>query len=68
MAYWLAKKGLRPLLCILITDGTLTLLIKILKVFEKLNFDLYTHVINWDEFKEMQLAYLKASVVDIEKF
>ncbi|MBP6794869.1 MAG: N-acetyl sugar amidotransferase [Saprospiraceae bacterium] len=31
-----------------------------------LGFDLYTYVINWEEFKELQLSYLKASVVDIE--
>ncbi len=29
-------------------------------------FDLYTYVINWQHFKELQLSYLKASVVDIE--
>lgn len=29
-------------------------------------FDLYTYVVDWREFKEMQLAYLRASVVDIE--
>lgn len=29
-------------------------------------FDLFTYVINWNEFRAMQLAYLKASVVDIE--
>lgn len=33
---------------------------------EKLGFDLYTHVVDWHDFKELQLAYLKASVVDIE--
>lgn len=33
---------------------------------KKCGFDLFTYVINWNEFKEMQLAYLKASVVDIE--
>lgn len=31
-----------------------------------LDFDLYTYVINWEEFREMQLAYLRASVIDIE--
>ncbi|MDX1685591.1 MAG: N-acetyl sugar amidotransferase [Saprospiraceae bacterium] len=31
-----------------------------------LGFDLYTYVVDWKEFREMQLAYLKASVVDIE--
>lgn len=33
---------------------------------KRLNFDLYTYVINWAEFRELQLSYLKASVVDIE--
>ncbi len=32
----------------------------------RLGFDLYTYVINWNEFRELQLSYLKASVVDIE--
>ncbi len=31
-----------------------------------LDFDLYTYVINWKEFRELQLSYLRASVVDIE--
>lgn len=33
---------------------------------KKSGFDLFTFVINWNEFRSMQLAYLKASVVDIE--
>ena len=33
---------------------------------KRLGFDLYTYVINWAEFRELQLSYLKASVVDIE--
>jgi N-acetyl sugar amidotransferase len=32
----------------------------------KLGFDLQTYVIDWDDFREMQLAYLRASVIDIE--
>lgn len=35
-------------------------------ICSKLNFDLFTYVVDWDEFKDVQLAYLKASVVDIE--
>lgn len=31
-----------------------------------LDADLYTHVINWEEFKNLQFAYLKAGVIDIE--
>lgn len=36
------------------------------KIVTKLGFDLHTHVIDWDEFRDLQLAFLKASVVDIE--
>ncbi len=31
-----------------------------------LDADLYTHVIDWEEFKNLQIAYLKAGVIDIE--
>ncbi|MFC2087475.1 N-acetyl sugar amidotransferase [Bacteroidota bacterium] len=30
------------------------------------NYDFYTHVINWEEFKDLQRSFFKASVVDIE--
>jgi N-acetyl sugar amidotransferase len=35
-------------------------------ILNKLDFNLYTLVVNWDEFKDLQLSYLKASVIDIE--
>jgi hypothetical protein len=35
-------------------------------VVSKLGFDLHTRVIQWEEFRDLQLAFLKASVVDIE--
>lgn len=35
-------------------------------VVEKLGLDLITIVLDWEEFKEMQKAYFKASVLDIE--
>jgi N-acetyl sugar amidotransferase len=35
-------------------------------IIEKLELDLYTLVVDWEEFKHLQLAYLKASVIDIE--
>ena len=35
-------------------------------IVEKLGIDLHTHVINWEEFKDLQLAYFKASVLDID--
>ena len=35
-------------------------------LISNLNLDLRTYVINWNEFKDLQLAYLRSSVVDIE--
>lgn len=36
------------------------------QIVTKLEFDLVTHVVDWDEFKLMQKAFIKASVVDME--
>lgn len=36
------------------------------KIVSKCNFEYNTLIVDWDEFRELQLAYLKASVVDIE--
>lgn len=36
------------------------------KVCDSLQIDLYTYVVNWEEFKNLQIAFLKASVPDIE--
>ena len=36
------------------------------KVVEKCGFELQTYVINWPEFRDLQRAFIKASVVDIE--
>lgn len=35
-------------------------------LLKKLNLELYTYVNDWEEFKDMQIAFLKAGVVDIE--
>jgi N-acetyl sugar amidotransferase len=35
-------------------------------IVKALDLDLYTHVIDWREFRDLQLAFLKASVVDTE--
>jgi len=35
-------------------------------IVKKLDIDLYTHVIDWDEFKDIQLSFLKASTPDSE--
>ena len=35
-------------------------------IVQKLGFDLHTEVIDWEEFRDIQRAFLKASVIDIE--
>lgn len=65
---WLVKDlGLRPLAVHLDNGWNSELAVKnIENIITRLNIDLYTLVVNWEEFKDIQLAYLKASVVDIE--
>ena len=36
------------------------------KILRKLNIDLWTEVLDWNEFKSLQMAFLKASVPDCE--
>lgn len=64
----MAKKfGLRPLIVHFDNGWNSELAVKnIENIIGKLGFDLYTLVVDWAEFKDIQLAYLKASVVDIE--
>jgi N-acetyl sugar amidotransferase len=40
--------------------------VNIKNILKITGFDLYTHVINWDEFRDLQRSYFKANVVDIE--
>ncbi len=65
---WLVKQlGLRPLAVHLDNGWDSELAVKnIENIITKLGFDLYTLVVNWEEFRDIQLAYLRASVVDIE--
>ena len=65
---WLVKSlGLRPLAVHLDNGWNSELAVKnIENIISKLGIDLFTLVINWQEFKDIQLAYLRASVVDIE--
>lgn len=61
------EKGLKPLV-VHCDNGWNSELAQhnIEQAVKKCGFDLFTHVINWNEFRSMQLAYLKASVIDIE--
>src|SRR5688572_3393188 len=67
-ALYLAKcHGLRPLAVHLDNGWDSELAVKnIENLVRKLDVDLYTHVIDWQENRDMQLAFFKADVVDIE--
>lgn len=61
------KLGLRPLIVHFDNGWNSELAVKnIENIIGKLGFDLYTIVVDWEEFKDLQLSYIKASVVDIE--
>ncbi|MBA3341048.1 MAG: N-acetyl sugar amidotransferase [Gemmatimonadaceae bacterium] len=65
---WQAKQlGLRPLAVHFDNGWNSELAVgNIESIVSRLEFDLFTYVIDWNEFRDLQLAYLRASVVDIE--
>lgn len=67
LAYLAKQSGLR-VLCVHFDNGwNSELAVKnIQNIVEKCGFDLYTYVIDWEEFRDIQLAYFKANVIDIE--
>ena len=67
LAYLAKKLGLRPLVVHFDNGWNSELAVRnIQNIVENLGFELHTYVIDWEEFKDLQLSYLKASVVDIE--
>jgi N-acetyl sugar amidotransferase len=59
--------GLRPIAVHLDNGWNSKLAVKnIQQIVRKLDIDLVTHVIDWEEFKDLQRAYFKAGVIDIE--
>lgn len=67
VALLIKQYGLRPLAVHLDNGWDSELAVKnVENIITRLGFDLYTLVVNWQEFKDIQLSYLKASVVDIE--
>jgi len=61
------KLGLRPLIVHFDNGWNSELsVMNIENIITRLGFDLHTLVVDWTEFRDIQLAYLKASVVDIE--
>lgn len=67
VAYIVKELGLRPLAVHFDNGWNSELAVSnIKKVLDKLNIDLVTYVIDWNEFKSLQLAFLKASTPDGE--
>ncbi len=67
ICFWAKQNNLRPLIVHFDNGWNSELAIKnIENIITKTGFDLYTYVINWETFKDLQLSYIKASVIDIE--
>lgn len=67
VAYLTRQLGLRPLAVHLDNGWDSELAVQnIENVLNRLNIDLYTYVIDWPEFRDLQIAFLKASTPDGE--
>ncbi len=67
VAYVVKKLHLRPLAVHFDNGWNSELAVKnINKILEKLDIDLYTYVVDWEEFRDIQLSFLKASTPDCE--
>lgn len=67
MLYQTTELGLRPLAVHFDNGWNSEIAVNnIKKVCTKLNVDLYTYVVDWEEFKNLQISFLKASVSDAE--
>lgn len=61
------KLGLRPLVFHVDAGWNSQIAVNnIERIVDKLGLDLYTHVINWEEMKDLQLAYFKSGVSHID--
>jgi N-acetyl sugar amidotransferase len=67
LVYKAKQLGLRPLVVHFDNGWNSEMAVKNIEgIIDKTGFDLYTLVVNWEEFKDIQLSYFKANVVDIE--
>lgn len=65
--YLVKKMGLRPLAVHIDNGWDSELAVQnIRNLLEKLGIDLYTYVVDWQEFRDLQLSFLKASTPDSE--
>lgn len=66
-AYLCQKWGLKPLLIHMDNGWNSEISVKnIKKTINKLDLDYSSYVLDWNEFREIQLAFLKSSIVDLE--
>ncbi len=67
LLYMLKKLDLRPIAVHLDNGWDQELSVKNIEmVVKKLNIDLYTYVLEWEEFKDLQLSFLKSSIANAE--
>jgi N-acetyl sugar amidotransferase len=67
LAYIAKERGLRPLAVHFDNGWDSELAVdNIQKILNKLGIDLYTYVVDWDEFCDLQKSFLKASVPNAE--
>lgn len=67
LAYIAKSSGLRPLAVHFDSGWNSELAVNnIENIVKKLDIDLHTHVVNWDEMRDLQLAFFKASVANCD--
>jgi len=65
--YQLVKLGVRPLAIHFDNGWNSDIATRNIKnICSRLNVDLYTYVVEWEEFKDLQISFLKASTPDAE--
>jgi N-acetyl sugar amidotransferase len=67
LTYWMKELGLRPLVFHVDAGWNSQQAVNNIEVLvDKLGLDLYTEVIDWEEMKDLQLAFFKAGVPHID--
>lgn len=67
VAYYVKQLGLRPLAVHLDNGWDSELAVQnVRNILEKLNIDLITYVLDWQGFRDLQLAFFKSSTPDLE--
>ena len=67
LIYKAKEWGLRPLIVHFDNGWNTEISVRnINNIIQKTGFELFTLVVNWEEFKDLQLSYIKAGVIDLE--